>query len=646
MTDERRAASPPRDALATPATVRVIDDAARKRIPSPSSLRPLLPRVRPHVGKLAIAGVTLVLSAIAGLAFPQIVRILLDAAFVSRDGALLDRIALGLVALFAFQGVLNYFQVYYLSATGELVIARLREDLFAHLVRLSPAFFAERRTGELVSRLSSDVTMLQSVMSHQMSELLRQSLYLVGGISLLMLTHPRLTITTLAVIPIIVGTAWVFGRALRRASTGVQDRVAEATGTAEEAFGQIRTVQSFTREAEESRRYSAHLRDVVVAALARARLRGVFFGVISFVAFGGVAAVLWQGGRLVLSGALTAGALVSFLLYAIYVAAAVGALASLFGSYQEAIGAARRVFELLATSATVAEPDDPKAVARPVRGDVRLERVSFTYAPELPDTLREVSLHLAPGEVVALVGPSGAGKTTVASVIPRFWDVTSGRITLDGVDVRSLRLADLRGAIGIVPQEPALFSGTVRENIAYARSATEEEVLAAARAAHAWEFIERLPDGLNTRVGERGVKLSGGQRQRIAIARVFLKNPAVVILDEATSSLDSESERLVEAAMEDLLRNRTTLIIAHRLSTVRRADRVVVLDRGRIVEQGTHAELLSAGGVYARLYEVQFGSERPELEMREAGNGKRETEQRETGTGSAGDAESETVPSR
>ncbi len=644
MPDDARSATVRGD-MTTPPAGKAADEVARRKLPSPKVFRPLLPLIRPHIGKLSIAGVTLILSAIAGLAFPQVVRVLLDAAFVSRDGELLDRIALGLVALFALQGVLNYLQVYFLSATGELVVARLREDLFAHLVRLSPAFFAERRTGELVSRLASDVTMLQSVLSHQMSELARQSLYLAGGVTLLMLTHPRLTITTLLVIPIIVGTAWVFGRALRRASTGVQDRVAEATGTAEEAFGQIRTVQSFTREAEESRRYSEHLRDVVTAALARAQLRGVFFGVISFVAFGGVAAVLWQGGRLVLDGALTAGALVSFMLYAIYVAAAVGALASLFGSYQEAVGAARRVFELLGTQATVAEPNTPATLPRPVRGDVRLEQVSFAYAPDLPITLHDVSLRLAPGEVVALVGPSGAGKTTVASLIPRFWDVTAGCITLDDMDVRSLRLADLRGAIGIVPQEPALFSGSVRENIAYARAASDEEVIAAARAAHAWEFIERLPDGLNTRVGERGVKLSGGQRQRIAIARVFLKNPAVVILDEATSSLDSESERLVEAAMEDLLRGRTTLIIAHRLSTVRRADRVVVLDRGVLVEQGTHAELLAHNGVYARLYQVQFGSDQRETgnglsQKRERGNGKGETGQRETGNGEAGsDAE-------
>jgi len=581
----------------------------QQAVSSPRPLRRLLPRIQPYLWRLILAFVCLLGSASIALAFPQIVRHLLDAAFISADASLLNRIALGLVILFAIQAVLNFVQVYLLTSTSELVIAQLREDLFAHLVRLSPSFFTERRTGELTSHLSADTAVLQTVLSYNLSEFARQTLFLVGGIVLLTLTDANLTATTLAVVPLVVGAAVVFGRALRRASTGVQDRVAEATGTADEAFSQIRTVQSFTAEAEEARRYGSHLHQVIEAALKRARIRGTFFGILTFCGFGGVVAVLWQGGRQVLAGSLTAGALVSFLLYALYVAGAVGSLASLFGAYQEAVGAARRVFDLLETESTVRDPVKPLHLTRPLRGEVVMDNVSFHYNPALPEVLHGLSLRINAGEVV---GPSGAGKTTIASLLPRFWDVTGGRITLDGIDIRDLSLKELRAAIGIVPQEPTLFSGTIRENIAYAgigedgSRPSEEAVQAAAKAAHAVEFIERLPEGFDTRVGERGVKLSGGQRQRIAIARVFLKDPALVILDEATSSLDSESERLVEKAMEDLLRARSTLIIAHRLSTVLRADRLVVIDRGVIVEEGRHEELLASEGVYSRLYRGQF----------------------------------------
>jgi subfamily B ATP-binding cassette protein MsbA len=585
-----------------------------RKLPSPRPLGQLLPRVRPHASRIAGAIVCLLISVGIGLAFPQIVRQLLDAAFVQRDSSLLDRIAIGLIGLFAIQAALNFTQVYLLTITSERIVATLRRDLFAHLIRLSPGFFTERRTGELTSRLSADTTVLQTVLSYNLSEFARQSLFLIGGIVLLTMTHPRLALTTLAVVPIVIGAALFFGRQLRRASTGVQDRIAEATGTAEEAFSQIRTVQSFTREGEETRRYTAHMAHVIAAAMDRSRIRATFFGILTFCAFGGVVAVLWQGGRLVLDGTLTAGALVSFLLYALYVAGAVGSLGSLFGVYQEAVGAARRTFDLLETQPEIASPAIPVKMVKPVRGEVELKNVSFAYGNGLPEVLSDVSLRIAPGEVVALVGPSGAGKTTIASLIPRFWDVTSGSIKVDGHDVRSLSLDDLRGSIGMVPQEPALFSGTVRENIAYALSddgyiPSEEEIHGAARAAHAIEFIDRLVEGFDTLVGERGVKLSGGQRQRLAIARVFLKNPAIVILDEATSSLDSESERLVEEAMEELLQGRSTLIIAHRLSTVQRADRVVVIDRGRVVEEGRHSQLLAAEGVYSRLYRGQFREE-------------------------------------
>ena len=587
----------------------------KRALPSPKPLGPLFERMRGYPALLAIGTVTLVLSVAAGLAFPLVVGRLLDAAFVHGDRSQLNAIALWLIGIFLVQGLFNFVQVWTLTVVSEKVIAQLRGDVFAHLVRLSPGFFAERRAGELTSRLSNDVTLLQSVMNYQVTELIRQILYLVGGIVLLTVMQPQLTVTTLAVVPVIVGAAYLFRLPLRSSTTRVQDRVAEATGMADEAFGNVRVVQSFSREGYEAGRYADLLSEVVALALRRARLRGVFFGMITFVGFSGVAAVLWQGGNLVLQHKLTAGAFMQFLLLAFTVAAAVGALAQLFGQFQETVGAAQRVFELLRTPPVIADPPHPVPLPRPVRGEVRMEHVSFHYAADHPDVLDEFSLHIAPGEVVALVGASGAGKTTVASLLPRFWDVTRGNVTLDGIDIRQLTLLDLRGAIGYVPQEPALFSGTIRENIAFGRvDATDAEIERAARAAHAMEFIERLPDGMLTRVGERGVKLSGGQRQRIAIARVFLKDPAIVILDEATSALDAESERLVEQAMEELLRGRATLIIAHRLGTVRRAGRVMVLDHGRIVEEGPPEELLRRRGAYYNLYRLQYPDRTPDAQ--------------------------------
>ena len=574
----------------------------------------LWPRVRPYRGQLALATLALLLGSALSLAFPMAVKYLLDAAFVKHDRTLLDRITLGLVVLFTIQAVLNYAQAYWLSAVGERSVAGLRREVFARLLEMPPGFFAERRTGELTSRLTVDIGLLQTVLSHQISEFSRQVLALVGGVVLLTLLQPRLTLTALAVAPVVVGTALVFGRRLRKMTTGVQDRIAEATAVAEEAFSQIRTVQSFVQEPAERERYGERIAASVRTAIKRARVRGLFFGMLTFSTFAGIVFVLWQGGLLVLAGTLTAGALVSFLLYTITIAASIGALATAFSSYQEAVGAAERVFEILEMSPAIADPPSPVVPAAPIKGAVAFDDLYFRYLsdPALPWTLEGITLSVNPGEVVALVGRSGAGKTTLVSLLPRFWDPSRGRILLDGVDIRSFRLADLRGSIGIVPQEPALFSGSIRENIAYARpGASNEDVEAAARAAHAHEFIERLPQEYETLVGERGIKLSGGQRQRVAIARAILKNPAVLILDEATSNLDNESERLIEDALGKLLVGRTTLIIAHRLSTVQRADRLIVMDHGRIVEEGTHSELLALGGLYARLYQRQFRDDLP-----------------------------------
>lgn len=573
-----------------------------------TTLQRLLPRLRPHRLSVIVSALALLISAGIGLAFPLIVQFMLDAAFQASDSTALTEIAILLVGMFGVQAVTNFIQVYLLGATAERVVAGLRTELFAHLLTLSPGFFTDRSSGELTSRLTSDCSTLGTVLSHQLAELVRQILYLFGGLTLLALLHTQLMVTTIMVAPVVVLSAFAFGKLLRRQSTRVQDNLANANAAAEEALTQIPTVQSFVREGWEEERYAVRIRAALREAIRRALARGGLFGLVTFIAFGGVVAVLWEGGRLVIAQEISAGQLVSFLLYAVTVAAAITALASLWSGFQEAMGAAHRVFDLLDTEPAIREPRH--SVALPPSSDpggLVFHDVWFRYATDEQWVLQGINVAIQPGEIVALVGPSGAGKTTVASLVPRFWDPTQGIITLRGADLRRIPLIELRTAVGIVPQEPLLFAGSIAENIGYGRpEASREEIEQAARHAHAHEFIEQLVEGYETMVGERGVRLSGGQRQRIAIARVFLKSPEIVILDEATSNLDTESEQLVEEALETVMRGRTTLIIAHRLRTVQRADRVLVLDHGQILEAGSHAELAAGDGLYARLYRGQL----------------------------------------
>lgn len=582
----------------------------RERIPPARAYRFLSrlgPLLRPHRGGLVLAAVLILLGTAIGLAFPLIVRELLDAAFLSGDRGMLDRIALGLTALFLVNALVYFWQSYLMGAISEQVIARLRKEVFEHLVIQPPGYFTVRRVGELTSRLNADVGLIQAILRFGLPELVRQGLFLVGALVLVTITHPRLTLVTLTAIPAAAFVGWLFGRRVRRLSTGIQDRLAEAMGRAEQVLTQIRVVQGFARERWEAEQFGERVDAVRDEGMRRAVARASLTGAVTFAAFGAIVLVLWEGGRLVLAGALTPGTLVAFLLYAVTIAGSIGSLGGFWSNLQESAGAARRVFEIVDAEVELAEPANPVPLPSPLRGEVRFEGVRFRYAPDLPEVLRGIDVTIHPGETVALVGSSGAGKSTLAALLPRFWDATGGRVVLDGVDVRRLPLRGLRRSIGIVPQEPMLFAGTIRDNLVYGRpDAAEDEVREAAGAAHAHAFIQELPDGYLQRVGERGVTLSAGQRQRIAIARVMLARPPVLILDEASASLDAESEALVQDALERLMEGRTTLVIAHRLSTVIRADRILVLDGGRIVDEGTHADLLERSDMYSRLYRRQF----------------------------------------
>jgi len=561
--------------------------------------------VRPYWKRMAGATLALTLGSLIMLALPYTLRLLVDSVFVSKQVAQLNQLAAGLLVLFLVQAALGFGQVYLMTFVGQRVTADLRRAIYDRVVGLPLRFFAERRVGELVSRVTNDITVLQGSLTETPLSLLRQAVTLVGALALMLTLNWRLTLMSLLLVPLVAGVGSFFGRRLQQLSTSVQDRLADATAVLEETLTGVRVVKSFVQEDSERRRFARQVEAGFGTAMQRAVYRAAFVAILASASFGLVLSLLWVGGQQVIAGAMTPGELIAFLVYLMLLSGPMAELAGLYSQLREAQGAAKRVLELLQ-----AEPeplDDPTAPELPrVQGHVRFVDVQFRYNGS-DEVLKGINLDVRPGEVIALVGHSGVGKTTLVNLLPRFYDPTAGRIEIDGQDIRTVRLRSLREQIGLVPQDIFLFGGTVGENISYGRpEAMQEEVLAAAHAAHADEFIDQLPAGYDTVIGERGMRLSAGQRQRLAIAQALLKRPRILILDEPTSALDAESERAVQDALERLMHDSTTFIIAHRLSTVQRADRILVLEGGQIVEQGSHAELMALQGVYHRLYSLQF----------------------------------------
>jgi len=566
--------------------------------------------VRPYSLQLAGAMTALVVASATVLGLGMGLRRLVDEGFSAGNAELLNQAVMVLFGVVALLAVAIYARFYLVSWIGERVVADMRRKVFDHILSLSPAYYELTRTGEVLSRLTTDTTLLQTVVGSSVSIAIRNFLLLIGGLVLLVVTSPKLTALVLLVVPLVLLPILTYGRRVRRLSRASQDRVADLGVYAGEALDAIRTVQAFVHEAEDRRTFGARVEEAFAAARQRVSARAMLTAVVILLVFGAVSVILWIGGHDVLSGRISAGELSAFVFYAIVVAGAAGAFSEVIGDLQRAAGATERLLDLLAVEPDIAMPAQPLALPQPPRGAVAFEEVVFHY-PSRPDrsALQGLSFSVEPGEKVAIVGPSGAGKSTVFQLLLRFYDPQSGRIRLDGVALPQADPAALRARIGLVPQEPVVFSTSALENIRYGRpGATSAEVRAAAEAAGALEFIEQLPEGLDTYLGEKGVRLSGGQRQRLAIARAILKDPPLLLLDEATSALDAESERVVQQALDGLMKDRSTLVIAHRLATVLKADRILVIDQGRLVESGSHGELVAAGGLYARLAELQFGA--------------------------------------
>ena len=563
--------------------------------------------MRPYRTMALAALAALTLTATVTLVLPIAVRRVVDG-FAAGDAGRLDQYFAGALLLAALLALGTGARYYLVTRLGERVVADIRRAMFDRLMGLSPAFFERMMSGEIVSRLTTDTTLILSVIGSSVSVALRNLLMLLGGIAMLLITSGKLTGLVLLIVPAVVVPIVVLGRRLRALSRDNQDWIAQSSGRAAEALGAVQTVQAFTRETETRAAFAGVTENAFASADRRMRTRALMTIIVIFLVFAGIVGVLWVGARDVRDGMMSGGQLVQFVIYAVIVAGSVGSLSEIWGELQRAAGATERLVELLEATDPVQDPAQPVALPRPAKGAIVFDEVQFHY-PSRPDApaLEGVDLVVSPGETVALVGPSGAGKSTVLTLLQRFDDPQAGRITLDGIDLRAMARADFRAAMALVPQDPVIFAASARENIRFGRpEASDAEIEAAARAAAAHDFIMALAEGYDSQLGERGVMLSGGQKQRIAIARAILRDAPVLLLDEATSALDAESERAVQAAFARLSEGRTTLVVAHRLATVKRADRIVVFDQGRIVAQGTHDALVAEGGLYARLARLQF----------------------------------------